>query len=869
MSDLYLIIGTQAKCLEWLAGTNSDADYTQYWKDGGRESVLTKHLDKGEITGLEGVVEAIPLLNYDDLSLSTGWLCFIVEATGSGAKTITRVHFGGVVTSLPRTTAAVADGDIIELVNVQASSFHLLANVLKVSLPPMVNQYADLVIKKIMRDFVPSDLIRQGTVNRPSERVSTIRFNNERRPWSACRAVADLFEDWVFEIVPVFESGFVGGEYHFREEIKTYASFTLSDDLRKALGPRNSIVGEDTSQQANIVTLPFFLEEPREPEFFTQVTTTNEAELNSKFALAGLPANAERTILYPGYFQTWKIDAELAENDVTNSSPPQDHTADEGYLVSGDINGITGLHFIDPATDHDWGQIALTSDPVSILFEAQRMTQLRAKELAVATLGDAIVSAYYDHTTISTLITSVTSASVFDVADASLFSVDGLVKVNDEERVIQGISSNTITLKAGLSEAPSVDDTCYLGEFDKSRVIFGLELKSDGSMAVIENGVSSAIVETYTTSTYTIRNLCHTYESWLTAETTTADLTLDDVTGFSVDDIVDVFHLGNNATPTQAKVTDVDGSVVTIDSVLGTIPENTRIRTKPKAKIQINGGAYGDVSGKTWTTLGTMANTIQTAKDTIREVGFAIALQKSLVGTLKEFKAALYPPIEVYIDGALMVTSTPDDDAEQDIDLFLVARNERYFLELPYDTKLKFGSGKEMEVRYNERRLQRLTSSDETSMEAVAESRGLTILSTDSYEAKARKGGIEADALPVLSYPISYDEARTVVGALLEELVKKKLRVVLTNLVSASHGVIEPGYYLTISGLSGVENQEIQIERVVATYLGKINGSPAWGYDIDVNVKQDLQAILRGVGNTPKKIIDESSDDSQYLLRET
>jgi hypothetical protein len=597
--------------------------------------------------------------------------------------------------------------------------------------------------------------------------------------------------------------------------------------------------------------------------------TTNPAELNSKVPLSGLPVNAERTVIYPGLFQTSKIEEALMENDIYNNTPPQDHTGDEGFLVSGDINGITGLHFLDAsAHSPDWGQIALTNNSVNTIFEPLKMTQLRAKELSIATLGEAILCAYYDNSTISAEITSVTSSSVFEVDDISLFEVDMLVTVNDEERAIQAINGNEITLKVYLNEPPTIGDTCYVSDFNKSRVIYGLELKADGSLAIIENGVSTGISETYTTDVYTIRNMCIVYETWTTASSETDEIIVNDPEGFAPNDILEIHHLGNNEHPSDVKALAVNGNTITLDTTLGLIAENIRVRTKPKARLDINGGVYGEVSGKTWTNLGVMTNTLQTEKDTIREVGFLIASQKSLVGTLKEFKATLYPPVEVYIDGVLMVTSTPDDNAETDIDCFLVARNERYFIELPTDTKEKWTSGSILEVRYNEKRLNELTNYNDDVMQTIAAQRGIEIEVTDSLEDMMRKGGVEGETLTLIPYAITYEEARTILVEALAQKSEVKIQARLDNLKSTIHGNLKPGMTLQVQDLSGYENTEITIDRVIALLRGISGNTPLWEYIVDANRKERLDQLIKTYNNTPKRIIDEATDDTKNTLRE-
>jgi hypothetical protein len=862
-----LIIGTPQKCLDWINEIDDLADYTNYWRMIG--TTLTYDLDKGDITGLEGSTKAVTLCNIFDMpAIENNWLIYIVDADYA-PRSINKIYFGGIITSRPRTLLGKDQGKYVHSIDILASGFSYLANLLKVDLPPMVNQYADSVINKIMKEFCDNNLVKAGTVVRPIERLSVIRFNKERKPFSACKTIADLYPDWEFIIEPVFTNTFAGAHYHFREKTKEYTSFILSDELIEELGPNNALISDDATMQANIITLPFYVEEPREPERFTQVVTTNPAELNSKVPLSGLPVNAERTVIYPGLFQTAKIDEALLENDIFNNTPPQDHIGEEGYMVSGDINGITGLHFLDAsAHSPDWGQIALTNNPVNTIFEPLKMTQLRAKELSIATLGEAILCAYYDNSTMSAEITNVISASEFEVDTIALFALDMLVKVNGEERAIQAITDNKITLKIYLNEAPNIGDTCYVSDFNKSRVIYGLDLKADGSLAIIENGVSTTISETYTTDVYTIRNMCIVYETWTTASSEPDEIIVHDLTGIAVNDILEIHHLGNNEHPSDVKAMAINGNTITLDTTLGLIDENIRVRTKPKARLDINGGAYGDVSGKSWTNLGVMTNTLQAEKDTIKEVGFLIASQKSLVGTLKEFKATLYPPVEVYINNDLKVTSTPDDSAEADIDCFLVARNERYFIELPTETKEQWTSGSILEVRYNEKRLHELTNYNDDIMQQVAAQRGFTIDPTDTIDDMKRKGGVEGETLTLIPYPITYDEARTILVEALAQKSEVKIQARLDNLKSNIHGDLKPGMTLQVQDLSGYENTEITIDRAIALLKGISGNIPLWEYIVDANRKERLDQLIKTYNNTPKRIIDEATDDTKNTLRE-
>ena len=876
---IYLIIGTQTKCSEWLAGTSNDADYTKYWNL--TETTITYDLHKGDITGEDytnkGIIlNDVPVGGNRMTVPQKQQLLFILEATGSTTKTVTEIYFGGIITSKPRQFKGKdASGNHINQINIQASSFAFLANEKKVDLAPLINQYADIIINLINNHFTNNTLIKKGTVNRPADRISLVRFSKERRAYQACKAIANLYENWQYTIENSFTTNHIGGIYNFQELSKTYTNFVLSDDFIEELGPDNSEISDNSTELANIVTLPFFIEESREPERFTQVTTTNIAELNSRVPLSGIPVNVERTILTQQRFSVWKIDETLQENDNNNSSPPAGHTEAEGFLVSGDINGVTGYHFINyTGTNNEWGRMALINNPAYILFEPQKMTALRCKELAVNTLGDAIVCAYYDNSTISSNITNVVDASTFDVADGTKFAANMLVKINNEERAIQSVSTNRIVLKNALSQTPDVDDICYVGDYNYSRIIFGLELKSNGDIYIIENGVASDSGENYSTDTYTIRNLCYVNETWLSADTNNGSdiLTLNDATGFEIDDIIEVHHLGNNEDPSEVKIIAKTGNDIQINTTgLGAIPKNTRVRTKPKAKLQINGGAFGDVSGKTWTDLGNMTNTIQTEPDTIKEIGFCIAMQKSLSATLKEFTAIMFPPVEVYINGNLMVTSTEIDNAESDIDCFLVARNERYFIELPSDTKEKWTSGSILEVKYNEKRMYHLTKYNDTSISEVAAARGTPIETDDTEKDKIRKGGIEAESELLISHPISFAEARTLLKSVLAERSEIKLRVKLDNLISNKHGKIRPGMFIKVNNLTGYDDDSegLEINRVVATCAGQdSSNNTIWKYYLEANIPDNIPQLLKKYSNTPKRIIDEATDDTSRLLKE-
>ncbi|MEW5971754.1 MAG: hypothetical protein AB1706_18070 [Pseudomonadota bacterium] len=753
---LKLIIGIPQKCREWVSGASNDADYTNAWD---MELVINETLDNGSITTSKDEQKSIMLLDaLCPAEIKKDWQLFFVDATLNvgGDWDINEVIFGGIITGWPKEAAGKDTNGLINFINVQASSFEKELERLTVKQQTRVNQWSDVLMKSIRVQYTDSFVVRDGTLERPPKRVSVARFNNERTALSALKAIAAL-DDETHELIftPVLSASFSGVEITFREIQKQYAPVILDETLRELLGPKQCTTTPSTVDQKNIVTLPFWVEEYRDSERHLQISTTSEAELNSRVSLSGIPSGIESCTLYQDYFGSDVKSELIAENDLSNPYPPEGHLSEEGYLLQGEINFVQGFHFLEASSESPvWGQIARISDPDDLIFEPKLNTQLRIKEMTVSTRGEAILCAYYDISEITSVITNVVSASVFDVEDGTKFNSDMLVVINDETKIVDNVNTNRVTLKSALSQAPEANDVCYVSNYNKSRVIFGLETTADGTLYVVENGVSTLLSnKTYNEETiYTIRNHCNVYETWTTSESSTATFEVNDLTGFSANDISELFASGNDKTPVEVKVQSINSGAktITLTATQGTIPTNTKIRTKTKPKLQINGGGtpidstqgkYDEASGKSWTDLAEMENTFQSEINKTKEIGFSIIMQKTLEGTIKEFKACNYPEIDLIINGKKKVISTPDDSAEKDIDAFINARNERYFIELPTDTKTEWESESVLEVRYKEKRQREIQKVDFDSLYSVAEERGNPILESDSFETMLRKGG--------------------------------------------------------------------------------------------------------------------------------
>ena len=268
-----------------------------------------------------------------------------------------------------------------------------------------------------------------------------MRFNKDRYANSALTDLAALF-DWQYLVEPQLTSTKAGCLIHFQKEQKKYAPIILNDALIESLGPLNSRIDPGKNTIKNIVTLPYYRKKIIEDERYQQLTTVIELELNSTVTLRQTPANIEASQLYRADYSDGLAHDDELEQDLINNNPPTGHNEDEGYLVRGRVNDIPGLHFFDASSQSpDYGDIGIINNPEYIIFEPLINTSLRAKELQINTLGNAIVCSYLDIT---------------------------------------------------------CTDTSEL--FDQSKIIFGLELKASGDLYIVENGTSTILSgKTYST----------------------------------------------------------------------------------------------------------------------------------------------------------------------------------------------------------------------------------------------------------------------------------------------------------------------------------------------------------------------------------
>jgi hypothetical protein len=775
MAELKLLIGTPAELKAYIANTSDDADFTEYLDP--HELVFERWVNKGAVTGIAGEEKDIKLFAETIPSITKGEMLYLADITEGTPRVVTRIHFGGRIYKNPKTYVSVLETGVeIQQVTIQASSFERVMSETYARNALAVNQPADRIAKAILAKNVNDDIVSTGTFDNPG-RMSYVDFSNDTTVWNALLELTSFFQYFECVVEPVLSTTQAGAQVHFRKKLKSYTTFSLTSSLLQQLGPLTSNIDENEDNKANVITMPWWAEAYRPWEYFTQRTVTESYELITEATLKGRPVNIIHTDIFRELFSTADWPSGLINQG-------------EDYLKPGNENDVYGLHFLDGTAEFSaWGDFGVVSDPELIQFEPVNLTALRAKELYVSSMGEAIICAYLDY--------------------------DGVTDPDTEL-------------------------------FDIDRIIFGLKLNADGSMSIIENGVATGIAETYEEEEfYTIRNVCEVYETRVTTLTATNDIPVDDTDIFTADDVIEIFRSGEDQAPTETVVTSVGASNIIVSAPIGSIAAGVLVRTKPKATLQINGGTHGTVSGSEWVTLGTMANTFQTTADEARDLGFCIGFQKSLVGTLKEFWASHYPPVEVYVGTDRLTCYTAEHTSEADIQCFLDVVDGLAKIRFPSDTKDLWGSGEILKVRYKEKRLNKLTLVDYQDIQQTAENRGTPIEETDrTLDSWRRKGGIEAPEEKLLETTLTSAEAYALAKQILAFRVRGDFRVWLDNFHSLEHGFIEPGMILPVNHYE-YGQFEIEIQRVLATYWGPVSGETQFTYYIEANWPDTLDDLYK------------------------
>ena len=637
---------------------------------------------------------------------------------------------------------------------------------------PFTNVNAGEFLKYLMTKWTNLTEGEIDVTNSPT--IDYIRLSSFRRFSDVGRDLSSLWSGSEFYI----QNSHTGGKVYFRQQAESYAPITLNDAYLERIGNQSDQfvkIRKDYEKVFNIVLFPYYREQLREPDFAVQTLTSSEAFLKTSVTLAGQPASLEESQLLFDDFSDGTLDTDFTEDDLSNGSPPSGFNSADGYLIEGLLNSVQGLHFLDAtASSPRLGDIGRVTDPAEIEpFTGQERQLIFSQELVVNTLGEAVVMGIMDQTTVQTTTISGSTTTRIFVASVANFSVDDRIDVGGTKAYVSAIGANYLDIYSAIT-APAAGITVSKHRIAKSRIKFGVYFKATGDLKYILNGVETAFgtPRTYTAgpSTYSMRLFMQSFETTISGGISSTGVTLSDASNFTTGDVVEIFTSGSRSTPERRVITK-SGSNITYTATNTTPSAGYRVRTLPKMVLQIKGGSeFGSITGRTWTTLYTAANTWQDSATTDKdEHGVLLCLQKSLVATLTFFQMKDPVPLTANIGSRYLHIGTQEvDSAEPDVDCIIRKVGSHYQLDFFPDTKNLWASGSTLEMRYKERFRMHLEAKDMDSIRDLAEVRGTPVLETDSEQQAIRKGGRALDTLTILPTPLTDSEAITQSASLID-----------------------------------------------------------------------------------------------------
>jgi hypothetical protein len=843
-----------------------DADYTRY-RNQSRPFTLADDRKTGGNTG-EVLGQDLIFFDYSGLmpDIYEQNRITVFESIDS-----TDPLFAGVITSSERIMRTKDGSTNYYEWMIEAKGHQWEADSVGIEEQPFTNVNAGDFLEYLRAKWTNLTVGEIDTTNSPT--IDYIRLSNFRRFSQVGTDLAALWPGSEFYI----KNTHTGGAVYFRQAVSSNAPITLNQAYLNRIGDRQDQyvrVRKDYEKSYNVVMLPYYKEQRREPDFHVQTTTANEAFLKTSVTLAGQPSSLEESILLFDDFADGSLDTDYTEDDLTNASPPAGFNSADGYLVEGSVNQVDGLHMLDTsgAGTVRLGDIGRVTDPAEVepFTGAERQTIL-AKELVVNTLGDAVVLGISDLTSIqATTISGSTTTRVY-VSSTADFAVDDRITVGNEKGYIQTIGANYFDLYSALTGAPDAGVTVSKHRLAKSRIKFGVLFKSTGDLKYIQDGVETAFatprVYTAGPSTYSLRLSMQSFETTISGGISTTGCTLADATNFATGDVVEIFTAGSRSAPEKRVIT-VSGSDITYSATSNTPAAGYRVRTLPKIVLQIKGGSeYGDITGRAWTTIHTATNTWQTSASTDRDDhAVIVCLAKSLVATLSLFQMKDPIAITGNIGSRYLHIGTQDiDSSEADTDCIIRKVGSHFQLDFFPDTKALWSSGSTLELRYTERWRLHLESKDMDSIRAMAKVRGYTITESTTEQQAIRMGGRALDTLEIMPTPLTDSEAISQSAAILQAVKDPASSVeILTNTVLDS--LCKAGQTLP-SELTGVPNMEIQrVETQEMPGVRKDDGSSVYRQRIIAGTVDRLSEILkkRALANGNRLVIDDGVNDDSY-----
>ncbi len=714
------------------------------------------------------------------------------------------------------------------------------------------------------------------TENSPN--LDFVRLSPFRRFSDAGQDVANLWPGSEFYI----QNNHTTGALYFRQEVQQAAPIILNQDYLDKIGNRRDQfvrIRKDYEKVFNIVLLPYYKEQIREPDFHVQSTVVDNAFLKTSVTLAGQPSLIEESQLLFDDFSDGTLSTDFTEDDIDNPDPPLGFNNADGFLVEGEVNDVAGLHLLDTtdvSATIQLGDVGRVTDPAEVEpFTGTERQMLFAQELVVNTLGDAVVMGIVDQTTVQTTALSGSTTSRVYVTSTTGFVVGDRIAIDagvDEQKgYISAIGAGYFDLLFTLDNTPDTGATVSLHRLAKSRIKFGVYFKANGDLKYILNGVETAFdtPRTYSAvNTYSLRLFMQCFETTVAGGVSSTGCTLNSATGFSDGDVVEIFTTGSRLAPERKIIQVGTGNEITYSATSQNPEVGYRVRTLPKMVLQIKGGSeFGDITGREWTTIYTAVNTWQDDEVTDKDDhGVLLCLHKSLVATFTLFQMKDPIPVTAQVgDRYLHVGTQEIDSTEPDVDCIVRKVGSHFQLDFFPDTKALWPSGEALELRYKERWRVHLQTSDIESIKELAEIRGHAIPENATEQMMVKLGGRALDTLELLPFPLTDAEALLQSRAILDAVSTPAFSMeIMTNTVIDQ--LCRAGQIIR-SELPGVPDMQIQkVEIKEFPGAQGDDGQSLYRQRIIAGTVDRLSEVLRKrtISKATRLVIDDGRDDDTF-----
>lgn len=857
-----------------------DADYTPY-RNQAKPFVFSDDQRTGGKTG-QVYGQDLSLFDYDGLmpDVVAQNRITIFDSADAGTSL-----FAGVIVASQRVgRTKTRDGVIVFEWVIEAEGYQWEADSVGIDELPFVNVNAGKFLNYLRGKWTTLLTGEIDTENSPT--INYIRLANQRRFSQVGFDLAGLWAGSEFFI----GNTHTGGAVYFRQQQSSFAPITLSSAYQETIGNREDqyiTIRKDYDKVFNIVQFPYYRETWRDPDFHVQSTVADDAFLKSSVTLAGQPASIEEAVLFFDDFADGELSSDFLEYDVDNPSPPDGFNSADGFLIEGELNGVTGLHMLDGSPisagyPQGGNPVGRLTEPSALQpFSGQEGQILMAKEVVVNQKGYGMVLGVFDQSTIQTVVASGSTTTVIQIVDQSdppEFWNPCLITINGETRWVASTTNGSITISTSgfgaLSSAPQAGDIVEVHRLSISRVKFGVWF-TPTNITYIKDGVTYFPAPwAYTTATYSLRLFMQCFETTISGGISSTGCTLADDTDFSDDDVVEIFTRGSRKEPERRVIQVGTGNAITYAATTYTPEVGYRVRTLPKMVLQIKGGAYGDINGRDWTTLYTDVNTWQTSATVNREDhGVALCIHQlswvdatSLVATITQFSMRNPPAITGNIGARYLHIGTQEvDSQEPDIDCIVRKVGSHFQLDFFPDTKALWGSGQTLELRYKDREKQILDAPDLDSIREVARVRGHELTGTETQQELIRLGGRALDSIELLPTPLSDLDAISQSDAILSAVSSPAYTVEIATNTHLDQ-ICQAGQTIksTMPGVPDLEIQRVELTEIPGAM--KADGSSLYKQRIIAGTADRLSEILqkRVLSSAGRLVLDDGVTDDTF-----